>query len=148
MQHNGATYRRYVIFGREQVYTQAQHRGATYRCYLIFQQRINDGAYMQHRGYYLLSLFHFRVRYPELLLKEVASKHQESRRTRPTTLDKLMMEKITEVAAGMLRTTTGSKRTHGKTGVEQQKRIKSVRSMTGLVTNIFLFYSIGCFLSC
>jgi hypothetical protein len=104
---------------------------------------------MQHRGAtYLLSLFCFRVRYPELLLKEVANKHQESRRTRPTALDKLMMEKVTEVAAGMLRTTTGSKRTHGKTGVEQQKRIKSVRSMTGLVTSIFLFYSIGCFLSC
>ena len=141
-----------MIFGREKVYTQAQHRGATYRCYLIFQQRINDGAYMQHKGatyrHYLLSLFCFRVRYPELLLKEVASKHQESRRTRPTTLDKLMMEKVTEVVAGMLRTTTGSKRTHGKTGAEQHKMIKSVRSMIGLVTIIFLFCSIGCFLIC
>jgi hypothetical protein len=77
---------------------------------------------MQHRGatyrWYLLSLLCFRVRYIELLLKEVASKQQESRRTRPTTLDMLMMENFTEVAAGMLRTTTGSKMTHGKIGAE------------------------------
>jgi hypothetical protein len=63
-------------------------------------------------------------------------------------LDKSMMEKVTEVVVGILRTTTGSKRTHGKIRVEKQRRIKSVRSMTGLVTIIFLFYSIGCFLSC
>jgi hypothetical protein len=59
-----------------------------------------------------------------------------------------MMEKVTEVVAGILRTTIGSKGTDGKTGVEQQKRIKAVRSMIGLVTNIFLFYSIGCYSSC
>jgi hypothetical protein len=133
-------------------FTHRHNTGALPTGATLFQQRINDGAYMQHRGatyrHYLLSLFCFRVRYPKLLLKEVASKHQESRRTRLTALDKLMMEKITEVATGMLRKTTGSKRTHGKTRAEQQKRIKSVRSMTGLVTSIFMFYSIGCFLSC
>jgi hypothetical protein len=59
-----------------------------------------------------------------------------------------MMEKFTKVAAGILRTTTGSKKTHGKIGAEQQKRIKAVRSMIGLVTNISLFYSIGCYSSC
>jgi hypothetical protein len=58
------------------------------------------------------------------------------------------MEKVTEVAAGILKTTTGSKGTHGKIGVEKQKRIKAVRSMIGLVTNISLFYSIGCYSSC
>ena len=99
-------------------------------------------------GATFLSLFRFRVCYPDFLLKEVASKHQESRRTRPTTLDKLMMEKVTEVATGMLRTTTGSKRTHGNTRVEQQKRIKLVRIMIRLVTNIFLFYSISSYMSC
>jgi hypothetical protein len=39
---------------------------------------------------------------------------------------------MTEVALGMYRTTTISKGTHGKTRVEQQKRIKEVRSMIGL----------------
>ena len=53
-----------------------------------------------------------------------------------------------EVAVGIQRTTTGSKGTHGKTGAEQQKRIKVVRSMIGLVTNTSLFYSIGYYLSC
>jgi hypothetical protein len=40
-----------------------------------------------------------------------------------------MMEKFIEVAANILKTTTGSKGTHGKIGDEQKKRIKSVRSM-------------------
>jgi hypothetical protein len=59
-----------------------------------------------------------------------------------------MMEKVTEVAAGILKITIGSKGTHGKIGVEQQKRIKAIRIMIGLVTNISLFYSIGCYSSC
>lgn len=59
-----------------------------------------------------------------------------------------MMEKVTEVAASILKTTTGSKGTHGKTGAEHQKMIKAVRIMIGLVTNISLFYSIGFYSSC
>jgi hypothetical protein len=59
-----------------------------------------------------------------------------------------MMEKVTKVAAGILKTNIGSKGTHGKTGAEQQKNIKVVRSMIGLVTNISLFCSIGCYSSC
>ena len=58
------------------------------------------------------------------------------------------MEKVTEVATGILKTNTGSKGTHGKIGDEQQKRIKVARNMIGLVANIFLFYSIGIYLSC
>jgi hypothetical protein len=68
------------------------------------------------------------VRYPELLLKEVSSKHQESRRTRPTTLDKLMMEKVKEVAAGIPRKTAGSKRTHGKTEMTRKRGSNQLES--------------------
>jgi hypothetical protein len=58
------------------------------------------------------------------------------------------MDKVTEVEDSILKTTTSSKGKHGKIGVEQQKRIKEVRSMIGLVTNISMFYSIGCYSSC
>ena len=125
MQHNGATYRHCVIFDRKSVYTHEQHRGATFSPYYVL------GCATQ-----------------SFYTRKFASKHQGSMRTRPTALDKLMMEKVTKVAVGILRTTTGSKGTHGKIGVEQQKRIKVVRSMIGLVTNISLFYSIDCYSSC
>ena len=59
-----------------------------------------------------------------------------------------MMDKFIEVAVGILRTTIGSKGTHGKTGDEHQNRIKEVRRIIGLVTNISLFYSIGCYTNC
>ena len=64
--------------------------------YSIFQQRTNVAADMQHKDAthrrYLLSLFHFRGRYIEFLPKGVANKHQGSRKTKPTILDKLIME--------------------------------------------------------
>jgi hypothetical protein len=68
----------------------------THRRYSIFQQRTNVVANMQHRGTthrcYLLSLFHFRGHYTELIPKGVASKHQGSRKTKPIVLDKLIIE--------------------------------------------------------
>jgi hypothetical protein len=46
------------------------------------------------------------VRYPDLLPKEAANKHQGSRRTKLATLDKLMMEKVVETTNGIMKTTT------------------------------------------
>jgi hypothetical protein len=46
------------------------------------------------------------VRYPDLIPKEATNKHQGSRRTKITTLDKLMMKKVVEKIAGIMKTMT------------------------------------------
>jgi hypothetical protein len=61
---------------------------------------------MQHSGATYRLPFLLVVRYPDLLPKEATNKHQGSRRTKLTTLDKLMMKKVVETTVGIMKTTT------------------------------------------